>query len=78
MQGVNFRYYTRLRAHEYYLRGWVRNLPDGTVEVVAEGSQTQLDQLAIFLNTGPVGARVEGVTINWQQAKGQFTDFIIR
>ncbi len=78
VQGVSFRYYTLLRAHELNLRGWVRNLPDGTVEVLAEGSQTQLDQLTVFLDTGPVGARVDGVAINWQQATGQFTDFIIR
>jgi acylphosphatase len=37
-----------------------------------------LDQLASFLNNGPVGARVEGVVVNWQQATGQFTDFTIR
>lgn len=78
VQGVSFRYYTRLRAQEFNLRGWVRNLPDGTVEVLAEGSQAQLDQLAIFLNTGPIGARVEGLAINWQQATGQFADFVIR
>lgn len=78
VQGVSFRYYTRLRAQEFNLRGWVRNLPDGTVEVLAEGSQAHLDQLMTFLNNGPVGARVEAVAINWQQATGQFTDFSIR
>lgn len=78
VQGVSFRYYTLLRAHELSVVGWVRNLPDGTVEVLAEGSQTQLDQFTEYLNTGPIGARVEAVTSNWQQATGHFTDFIIR
>jgi acylphosphatase len=78
VQGVSFRYYTLLRARELHVVGWVRNLPDGTVEVLAEGSQKQLDELAAFLNNGPVGARVDGVEINWQQATGQLTDFTIR
>jgi acylphosphatase len=78
VQGVSFRYYTLLRARELSVIGWVRNLPDGTVEVLAEGSQSQLDQLTEYLNTGPIGARVEAVMRNWQSATGQFTDFIIR
>ena len=40
VQGVSFRYYTALTARRYNLTGWVRNLPDGTVETVAEGEQT--------------------------------------
>ena len=78
VQGVSFRYYTLLRANELHVLGWVRNLPDSTVEVLAEGSQTQLEQLVVFLNTGPIGARVTGVVINWLSPTGQFTDFSIR
>ena len=78
VQGVSFRYYTMLRARELHIQGWVRNLPDGTVEVLAEGARARLDQLAAFLAAGPVGARVESVDANWQRATGQFTDFIIR
>lgn len=78
VQGVSFRYYTMLRACELHIQGWVRNLPDGAVEVLAEGARAQLDQLAAFLAIGPVGARVDSVDVNWQRATGQFTDFIIR
>ncbi len=78
VQGVSFRYYTLLRARELQLVGWVRNLSDGTVEVLAEGERSQLDQLALFLDSGPAAARVDGVAINWQQATSHFTDFTIR
>jgi len=78
VQGVSFRYYTTLLADELGVCGWVRNLPDGTVEVVAEGIRGQLDQLAEFLHRGPSGARVESVDMNWQRATGQFINFIIR
>jgi len=78
VQGVSFRYYTTLRAHELGITGWVRNLPDGAVEVLAEGARAQLDQLATFLKVGPVGARVNAVDMKWQRATGQYRDFAIR
>jgi len=77
VQGVSFRYYTVLRADELGVYGWGRNLPDGTVEVVAEGMREQLAQLAEFLQAGPSGARVVRVDMEWRQATGQFTDFTI-
>jgi acylphosphatase len=61
VQGVGFRYFVREHARELGVRGWVRNRPDGTVEVQAEGDMTSLDQLREFLSEGPVGARVTRV-----------------
>lgn len=77
VQGVNFRYYTRLIAKEMGLRGWVRNRSDGTVEVVAEGTRQQLDKLLQFLHTGPAAAKVSQVQTDWLSATGEFADFQI-
>jgi acylphosphatase len=58
VQGVGFRWFVRETARELGLAGWVRNRPDGTVEVAAEGSANLLDQLRRELLQGPPGAVV--------------------
>ena len=58
VQGVNFRAYTAREASRLKLRGWVRNLPDGTVEVQAAGDPDLLDTLLRWLAEGPPSARV--------------------
>jgi len=78
VQGVSFRYYTTLRAVELGIVGWVQNLPDGTVEVAAEGTRQQLDSFADYLRQGPSGARVMSVDMDWHPAAGNFNDFVIR
>ncbi len=61
VQGVNFRAATRAVARGLELRGWVRNLPDGDVELVACGGATAVDQLERWLWQGPPAARVTNV-----------------
>jgi acylphosphatase len=78
VQGVSFRYYTQETALGLGLTGWVRNLPDGGVEVTAEGSRAALDQLLTFLCRGPVAARVAEVQTDWAAASGEFNLFDIR
>ena len=78
VQGVSFRYFTQREARALGLTGWVRNRPDGAVEVVAEGSKGQLDQLVEYLNYGPSAASVEQVDVAWQPASNAFHDFEIR
>ena len=58
VQGVCFRMETREQAQLFGLTGWVRNLPDGRVEVMASGDETQLKQLHEWLKQGPDMARV--------------------
>jgi len=70
VQGVGFRYYTRLRASELGLAGWVRNLPDGRVEVWVEGPATVVDELVDWLRRGPPGARVSSIEAREVQADG--------
>lgn len=58
VQGVGFRWFVRETARDLGLAGWVRNRPDGTVEVAAEGSAVTLERLRDELRKGPPGAAV--------------------
>ena len=58
VQGVGFRYFTRLRARELGLCGWVQNLPDGRVEVWVEGPDAVVTEMLAWLRSGPPSARV--------------------
>ena len=77
VQGVNFRYYTMMRASELRVTGWVRNLPERAVEVTAEGTRAQLEQLLMFLHQGPPSAHVTGVEVEWRAASHKNSDFEI-
>lgn len=78
VQGVSFRYYTRETALELNLTGWVRNRPDGAVEVTAEGPRAALDRFLAFLQRGPTAARVAEVLPEWLPAQGELGQFDIR
>ncbi len=78
VQGVNFRYYTRLRARQLGVAGYVRNKWDGTVEVVAEGERPAVERLLEFLHEGPPAAWVERVDVDWQEYAGEFDRFDVR
>ncbi len=78
VQGVNFRYYTRRRACELGLTGYVRNLWDRTVEVVVEGRRTEVQALQAFLNVGPRSAAVTQVETSWPAPTGEFDRFEVR
>lgn len=62
VQGVYFRHGTRIEADRLALRGFARNLPDGSVEVLAAGAPEALDALRAWLERGPPRARVDAVT----------------
>lgn len=64
VQGVGFRYFTKQRADAYNLIGFVRNLTDGNVEVVAKGPQKSLDNLIIDLKSGPPGIVVSDCVVH--------------
>lgn len=79
VQGVGFRYFTVYQAQRIGgITGYVRNLRDGNVEVVAEGEKDKLEQLLALLQKGPRGARVTSVDVFWEQPTGEFTNFGIR
>jgi acylphosphatase len=76
VQGVFFRASTREVARELELSGTVRNLPGWReVEVHAEGEKAQIEKLIEFLNTGPPGAKVEKVDVEWLEFTGKYNGF---
>ena len=78
VQGVNFRFYTQLRAQELGVTGYVRNKWDRTVEVVAEGKREAVEKLLEFIKVGPRAALVQRVDSQWQDPTGQFKYFEVR
>jgi len=77
-QMVFFRDSTRRQAKKLGLAGWVSNQEDGTVKVVAEGEQENLEKLIKWCYNGPNIAKVDKIDIQWQKATGQFEKFEIR
>lgn len=78
VQGVFFRATTRDQARRLGLTGWVRNCPDGTVELVAEGPREACQELLRFCRQGPPAARVEEVDARWEEPAGEFEGFQVR
>lgn len=79
VQGVFFRAFVLGHARELGVTGYVRNLPDRTsVEVRAEGERERLQGLLKHLETGPPGARVKRVEVNWSDYGASFHRFEIR
>ncbi len=77
VQGVGFRWSAQRQAARLGLMGYVRNLPDGAVEVVAEGDPRQLDQLRAWLRRGPPGAHVRETRFQEMPADGTYRRFSI-
>ncbi|MEM4703846.1 MAG: acylphosphatase [Candidatus Bathyarchaeia archaeon] len=78
VQGVFFRSETRFEAKKRGVNGWVRNLPDGRVEAVFEGEETNVKELIEFCRKGPPGAKVTSVEVSWEKWTGEFKSFEIR
>jgi acylphosphatase len=77
VQGVGFRYHALRCAERLHLRGWVRNLPDGSVEVEAEGERDVLAAFAAEMRQGPSAARVLDCAETWHDEGGGRRDFRI-
>ncbi len=75
VQGVNFRYHTYEEARRLGVSGWVRNLADGRVEVLAEGDRRELETFVAWCRHGPRLADVEGVEAIWQPYAGDLQSF---
>lgn len=70
VQGVFFRVWTKKAAKEFGISGWVRNLPDGRVEIMAEGSKPKLEKFLELVKSGPRLSRVENIDAEWGDAEG--------
>lgn len=78
VQGVGFRYYTLRKAQSLSgVCGYVKNLPDGSVEILAEGAEDTLKQLLQQVHRGPLGSEVERVDVDWMIASKKYTTFNI-
>jgi len=78
VQGVFFRAYTQKKAQELGLCGWVQNLPDGQVEVVAEGSKEMLEIFWQWCYQGSPSSKVTKVEAKWSEAMQEWKNFFIR
>ena len=76
VQGVYYRAFTRERAIDLGVKGWVRNVPGGGVEAVLEGERKQVGELLKSMKSGPTGSLVLGMELSELQAKG-YEDFEI-
>ncbi len=78
VQGVGYRFFAQRVATQLGITGYVRNLPDGRVEVVAEGKQGAMNAFIEELRRGPWSARVSGFNLETSEYKGEFNRFMIR
>lgn len=78
VQGVGFRWFVQREADRLGLAGWVANIGDGSVEVIAEGRTSQIDELVDALRSGPAGASVRAVEVRMEPWRGNLVGFEIR
>jgi acylphosphatase len=77
VQGVGYRYNTRIEAAKLGLTGYVRNCPDGTVKIVAEGATSDLEVLLAWAKQGPPAAQVSHADVAYDIAQEDFAAFTI-
>lgn len=75
VQGVFFRAETANVARRLGVDGWVRNLPDGSVEAIFEGEKENVEKAVEFCRRGPPGAYVKDLEVKWEDWKGEFKGF---
>ena len=75
VQGVGFRYFVLRAARAAGLTGFVKNLHDGGVEILAEGPRERLERLARDVSEGPGRGLVQDVQITWTESTGEFSSF---
>lgn len=78
VQGVGFRFTAQRAAARFRVIGYVRNLADGSVELVAEGERSELEELLAAIRTSQLAGCIREVTTRWEQARGGYTGFGIR
>lgn len=75
VQGVGYRYFVLMRGRNMGLRGYVRNLYPGEVEVEVEGERALILEFVKELRVGPPSAHVTDIHVEWHDPQGKFTDF---
>lgn len=77
VQGVGYRWFASREASTLGLSGWVRNLEDGRVEVLAEGEKSDVETFRDRLKTGPSMARVDDLEESWSDFRGDVSGFSV-
>ena len=77
VQGVGFRYTAEKVALELGLAGWVKNISDGRVEIVCEGSKEKIDELLARIRKSSLGPHIKKVDCQWEPPTQEFQDFIV-
>ena len=78
VQGVGFRYYTKRTAISLNLKGYVKNLTNNSVEVVAEGAEAEIKQFIEWCKKGPSSSHISDLKINYLPYTGEFKEFEIK
>lgn len=78
VQGVAFRYYARNIAIQLDVKGWIKNLPNGQVELVVEGSKNSVEEMVEWCKRGPRMAEVEDIEVDWLPYSGKFGQFQLK
>ena len=77
VQGVCYRIYACDEAERFGIKGWVRNMANDTVEIIAEGEEVALTEFLNWCRCGPSYAQVSGITEEYSDATGEFDSFRI-
>ena len=77
VQMVLFRDFVQKKARALELVGFVENMDDGSVQIVAQGTKERLEKLVEYLHKGPFLARVARIDVEWRDSQEQFSDFKI-
>ena len=75
VQGVGFRYTAEAIAHRLELTGWVKNLPDGRVELVCEGPKDKIEALFSEIQDGSLGRHIKKADCRWEEPVNEFKEF---
>jgi acylphosphatase len=78
VQGVGFRYFVQREATRLGLKGWVRNLSGGEVEVVAQGTEQALQEMLRSLREGPALSWIQNVIVDWQAPDKSLLSFEVK
>lgn len=77
VQGVGFRYTAERIALDLGLVGWVKNLPDGRVEVVCEGGKEKIEALLCQIRESSLGSYIKKIDCRWETPTQEFSDFLV-
>lgn len=78
VQGVGFRWYVKRVADDYRVKGFVRNMDDGSVETLAEGDSSAVHGFVDEVKVGPSSAHITGINIEWLEYAGDYKGFNIQ